>query len=129
MCISRLVMQEWWEDFKGILDKSEIEYMLHAIYVDDGRIIIEKIKPGVRFCEDEKLFRFRDEWLKEDIESNESALKRTEREVAKAMNCISPDLVFTTETEYDFDNKRLPTLSFQMWSEREGIRHSYYEKI
>ena len=44
------------------------------------------------------------------------------------MNAVSPDLVFTTETEADFNNGRLPTLSFQMWSEESGLRHSFYEK-
>ena len=121
-------MQEWWECFKEILDASELEYLLHAIYVDDGRIIIEKLKPGVRFCDVDKIFKFKNEWLKEDMESNETDISRTVREVEKAMNCISLDLQFTTETEHDFENKRLPTLSFQMWSEREGIRHSYFEK-
>ena len=52
----------------------------------------------------------------------------TEREIRAAMNSINRDLIFTTETERDFENKRLPTLSFQMWSELEGIRHSFYEK-
>ena len=44
------------------------------------------------------------------------------------MNSVSPDLIFTTETETDFQNGRLPTLSFQLWSEKKGIRHSFYEK-
>ena len=44
------------------------------------------------------------------------------------MNSISPDLMFTTETENDFANKRLPTLSFQLWSDRTGLRHSNFEK-
>ena len=44
------------------------------------------------------------------------------------MNSISDDLEFTTETEDDFSKKRLPTLSFEMWSEKTGLRHSYFEK-
>ena len=28
----------------------------------------------------------------------------------------------------DFQNGRLPTLAFEIWSTKEGIRHSYYEK-
>ena len=44
------------------------------------------------------------------------------------MNSINSDLEFTTESERDFDNKRLPTLSFEMWSTSEGISHSYFEK-
>ena len=44
------------------------------------------------------------------------------------MNSISEDLQFTSETERDFPKKRLPTLSFEVWSSKEGLRHSYYEK-
>ena len=44
------------------------------------------------------------------------------------MNCINPDLSFTTEVESDFENGRLPTLSFEIWSDKSGIRHSFYEK-
>ena len=44
------------------------------------------------------------------------------------MNSINSDLKFTTETESDFDKLRLPTLSFELWSEKSGIRHSYFEK-
>jgi len=57
-----------------------------------------------------------------------SRKERTIIEVGKAMNCISEDLKFTTESEEDFVKKRLPTLSFEMWSERTGLRHSYFEK-
>ena len=44
------------------------------------------------------------------------------------MNAINPDLEFTIEKEKDFENGRLPTLGFELWSEKEKIRHSYYEK-
>ena len=128
MCMSRLTMQDWWEHFIKILEKSNLEYLMSALYVDDGRIIIEIIKQGVRFDEIERKFKFSEKWLKEDIESGKSDLFRTELEVRRAMNAVSPDLVFTTETEADFQNKRLPTLSFQIWSDETGIRHSFYEK-
>ena len=58
----------------------------------------------------------------------EDDLKRTELELTKAMNYVCHDLIFTSETERDFGNKRLPTLSFQCWSDITGVRHSYYEK-
>ena len=44
------------------------------------------------------------------------------------MNSISSDLCNTTESEKDFQNGRLPTLSFKMWADIKGLRHSYYEK-
>ena len=44
------------------------------------------------------------------------------------MNDINEGLNFTTETESDFENRRLPSLSFDIWSGENGKRHSYYEK-
>ena len=71
--------------------------------------------PGVRFCENSRMFEYRREWHEED--TDRSALERTEyeiaRAIARAMNSISPDLIFTTETEHDFDHKRLTNLIIQ----------------
>ena len=64
----------------------------------------------------------------EDEIENISRNKRTEMELNKIMNSINPDLKFTTEIETDFKTGRLPTLSFEIWSELGGIRHSYFEK-
>ena len=58
MFISRLVMQEWWEMFRKIIDNSELDCLMNAINVDDGRIVIELLRSGVRLCEEDKLFKF-----------------------------------------------------------------------
>ena len=44
------------------------------------------------------------------------------------MNSVSPDIQFTMELVSDFDDQRLPTLSFSMWPSEHGIMHSYFEK-
>ena len=49
MAIARLVMQDWWESFDSILNVSGIKHRLHAISVDDGRMIVHKLKKGVRY--------------------------------------------------------------------------------
>ena len=52
----------------------------------------------------------------EDADSGETRETITAKEMQKAMYDVSSDLVFTMETEQDFDKKkRLPTLSFEMW--------------
>ena len=86
---------------------------------------MEILKPGVRFVEKEKCFKFDENWVEED--SLIERKKRTILEVNKAMNSINPDLKFTIENENDFENGRLPTLAFEIWSCKEGIRHSYFE--
>ena len=52
MCIARLVMQDWWEKFEQILKDSSLEQFLNAIYVDDGRLIVQLLKRGYRFNKD-----------------------------------------------------------------------------
>ena len=56
MCIARLVMQEWWEKLARILKKSNLEVLMRAIYVDDGRMIVQIIKQGIVFDEEICLF-------------------------------------------------------------------------
>ena len=65
--------------------------------------------------------------LDEIEERTRKALK--EREFREMMNSINEDIEFTTETERDFENNRLPTLSFEVWSTENGISHLYFEKI
>ena len=126
MCVARLVLQQWREDYSLLLREANIGELLSKICVDDNRAIVEKLKPGLRFVEEEKKFIFDEKWVEEDMKIE--AGKRTIKEINKAMNSVNVDLKFTIETEEDFSNKRLPTLAFELWSEREGVRHSYYEK-
>ena len=128
MAIARLVMQDWWDIFSHVLKISKLKERLRAIYVDDGRIIVEKLKKGVKYDKVEKKFVFKKEWEEQDTVSGESSESRTVEQMKLAMCDVSEDLQFTMETETDFDTKRLPTLSFEMWSEKTGIRHSYFEK-
>ena len=126
MAMSRLVMQQWWEDFDKILSGSNIDCKMRAIYVDDGRMIIKKLQKGTRYCNVQKKFIMKVDCQEEDADLTRESI--SEREFRKAMCDVSEDLEFTTETEKEFKNGRLPTLSFQMWSEKASIRHSYYEK-
>ena len=87
---------------------------------------MEKLKLGTRF--DGEKFQWDEGYESEDIEDGISRETLTVREVNKAMNSINEDVQFTTEVETDFENRRLPTLSFELWSESDCIRHSYFEK-
>ena len=45
-----------------------------------------------------------------------------------AMNHINPDLTFTTEVAEDYENKKLPTLDFNLWMKEDmTLTHNYYE--
>ena len=49
MCVARLVLQEWSEEFSRILKSNNIEEKLRAIYVDDNRGMFTKLKLGQRY--------------------------------------------------------------------------------
>ena len=74
--------------------------------------MVDLLLLGTRFVESKAKFEFDEEWLELDISSSISRRALTEREIRLAMNSINTDLNFNTETEHDFNNSRLPTLSF-----------------
>ena len=83
----------------------------------------------MRFIENK--FQFSEEAEKEDMEmkeQGESTNQRMARVCRPAMNSINTDLSFTTESQEDFENERLPTLDFEMWLSQDGVRHSYFQK-
>ena len=128
MAASRLVMQDWHEHFILRLKESKLFEKLGGLYVDDGRNMYEVFEWGTRFIKETGTLETLECWKKEDEERNRCKKELTQTEIQKLMNDINIDLRFTTEREEDFDNRRLPTLSFEMWCDPEGIRHSYFEK-
>ena len=128
MCLARLVMQAWSEEFSSIPKKCDIKEHLRAIYVDDGRNAMDKVGLGYRFNKESQRLVYQESWKEEDIDNGVTGKERTVAELSEIMNSINPDLKFTTEVEEDFPTRRLPTLSFEIWSNERGIVHSYYEK-
>ena len=126
MCVARLVMQQWRDEFSILLKEANIKEKISKIYVDDNRCIVERFMRGMRFDESQMKFVYKDEWKEEDERRDDD--ERIAEEILKAMNAINEDLEFTIEKESDFENKRLPTLGFELWSTKERLRHSYYEK-
>ena len=130
MCVARLVMGEWADKLREILDKSGIERHLEALYVDDIRFVLSSLPLGWRWSQEDKQFIFKEEWKKDDIISNDSSTRRTSREICKAMNSIYSNLQFTVEIEEDFENSRLPTLDCQIFMDKSTyqIEYSFFEK-
>ena len=130
MCVARLVMGEWADKLRELLDKSGIKRYLEALYVDDLRFVLSSLPPGWRWSQDDKMFIFKDDWKKEDLDSSESSTRRTSREICKAMNSIYSNLDFTVEIEEDFENARLPTLDCELFMDKSThkINYSFFEK-
>ena len=99
-------------------------------YVDDGRQITSTIAPGMRFDGDQYKFIHNSEGLKEDRErqsKGETTNQRMARVCLPAMEAINPDLKFTTESQEENPNERLPTLDFSMWiNEDNVVQHTCY---
>ena len=73
-----------------------------------------KLKLGTNHNVDLKKFVHNGEKELEDKENGITRKRRREIEIMKLMNSINSDLKSTTEKECDFDNQRLPTLSFEL---------------
>ena len=129
---SELVMEHWASLYREILEISGVTIHVLAGYVDDGRQVTSLLPLGWSFQEDSKKFEYSDEALEEDNKkkaTGESQNQRMARRCQPAMNSINMDLQFTTESQEDFENERLPTLDFEMWiSSDNKIRHSFYQK-
>ena len=129
MACARLVMQDWGESYRKILEEAKLLVDYLRGYVDDGRQISTLLAPGMRFNVARMRFEITEEGLEEDQRSTESSNARMARLCLPAMNAINCDLVFTMEIPEDFPLCRLPTLDFVMWLEWWGINHTYFEKL
>ena len=129
---STLVMEDWADMYKDILERAKVEVLMMAGYVDDGRQITTELEKGMEFNIETKAFEYSEEAEKIDDEmekKGESKNQRMARLCVKAMNAINPDLEFTTETQDDFPHSRLPTLDFEMWLDDDNrVKHSYFQK-
>ena len=129
---SELVVQDWAEQYQDILVNSGVEVLLLAGYVDDGRQGTTVLKPGMKYCNIDKKFKYSKE-AEEDDKTRKLAGETVNQRMARicqiAMNSINKNLQFTVECEDDYEDKKLPTLDFKIWQEKDGkINHTYYQK-
>ena len=80
------------------------------------------------FDNTERKFIVDDELALMDIGTGRTREDITRVEVLAAMNSVNIDLTFTMELCNDFTDDRLPTLSFSIWQDITGLKHSYFEK-
>ena len=131
MVASRILTQQWFEDYKQVLRSANLEIPLLKVYVDDGRQVMTLLKKGMRYCQTKKEFA----WSRSAEEDEEKAEQGEDKNTFMARLClpaminINPDLTFIAEVEEDFPNKQLPTLDMKMWmKENYMISNAYYKK-
>ena len=95
----------------------------------DGRTIQRILEFGERYCRSEKKIKVDEKERKKDIENNRDRIELTKCEMLNVMNDINQDLQFTMELCSDFEDCKLPTLSFSLYAESEGLKHTYFEKL
>ena len=132
MAAARIVMNDFLEDYEEILKKAKLLVTMLKVYVDDGRQVTSLLDKGMRFCKEKKEFVWSEEAEKEDREK-ENEGEEDDMFMARlclpALNSINEDLTFTVEVAGDFNNKKLPTLDFNLWMKEDGmLSHSYFEK-
>ena len=114
MAASRLVMEEFFQQYEKILTRAGVKITLLRVYVDDGRQVTTLLKKGMRFNREKMEFEWdilaaeQDEKKEREGEDRDSFMARV---CLPALNAINSDLTFTTEVASEFGDKRLPTLS------------------
>ena len=99
---AELVMLDWSEKYREILENSGLWVALLSGYVDDGRQGSTILPEGSRFSRETNKFEFSEEALEEDVarrDEGESVNSRMARVCCEAMNSINDDLKFTIETQ------------------------------
>ena len=128
MAAARIVMQSWARSYQAILLKSGLRLTDLSGYVDDGRHMGTTLRRGMRYDKTRKMFIQDEDSRKVDDEMNEPNNVRMARVCRDAMNDISTDLEFTTESPEEFAQGRLPTLDFKLWLVNGIMYWSYFEK-
>ena len=117
MAASRLVMEDFFQEYEKILEKAGVTVTLMKVYVDDGRQASTLLRKGMRFDKEKMEFQWDMEAEEEDIRlerEGETPNAYMARLCLPALNAVNKDLTLTVEVEEDFEDKRLPTLDFSM---------------
>ena len=133
MAAARIVMQQWGENYRIMLEVAKVEITLLTGYVDDVRQQSNCLRMGTRFDDKNKRFVWSEAAKKEDMarkkEMQENSNSRMVRVCLPAINSVNRDLEFTAEIPEDFQGSKLPTLDFFLWLMKSGaLNHSYFEK-
>ena len=66
MAASRIVMNDFFENYESILKEAGLLITLLKVYVDDGRQVTSTLRKGMRFNKEERKFSWSEEAEKED---------------------------------------------------------------
>ena len=113
MAAARIVMNDWGEKWKGVLEEAGVKLPQLDDYVDDIKNRSTSLRFGMRWNEEEKKFTWSEEAKEEDkvmkYDNKETTNARIARICLPAIKSVNKDLVFTCELPEDFPDNKLPT--------------------
>ena len=113
-------------ELKRIMEENNLVVKTRLRYVDDLRLLMGFLREGWRWIGDRIVFRMC--WQKEEKAERVDLERKTAGEMKKIMDSIFSNLQFEMETPTMFDNNRLPTLDFELYTMEERIVYSFYQK-
>ena len=131
--IARVFMLRWDRQFLHLARENGLKLHLYFRYIDDQNQVTEALPPGTRWGGEKRSV------MPEEIEADKEipADKMTMRELRKMGNSISPMIHLEEDTSSHHDNKKLPILDLNVWTERkddendttsENVRYQFYRK-
>ena len=129
MTVSRIIMADWTSKMKRVFEDAGMRLYLGSSYVDDVRIVIQKISPGWDYDVITGKLIFNAALVNDhEMEDREHSSSRTRTLLLKIFNNLNRDLNFTLELPEDFEDLWLPTLDTSLRLENGKISYRYYEK-
>ena len=118
MAAARIVMSDWGEKWRCILEGARTLIGMLDGFVDDVGQQSTCLRYGTRWDDDKKSFKISEDAKQEDLclrrEMHETSNARMVR-VCIPANSINRDLEFTAEIPEEFQDNKLPILDFFLW--------------
>ena len=112
--VAKAVMVNWDKKFNEKLESLLSKTLMYKRYVDDQNMVIESVKPGMRFDPSSNTMIQGDE--EEDVRNKEERTMETVREIGDS---ISDMIQLTVDFPERNENGRVPILDLEVWIERD----------
>ena len=124
--VSRLYMLRWDKKYLAKLRRLNIGTMMYIRYVDDTLIVVESIKPGVRYDSKKDILKFHPELVDDDSKIDDD--QRTFAVLRSVADRIDKDIQWDEDVASLHSNKKLPCLDLELWMDNNKILFNFYRK-
>ena len=112
--VAKAVMVRWDVEFNKRLERLLTKPLLYKRYIDDQNLLIECVKPGMRF--DAESGEMIQDSAEDDLRSVEERTMETVRAIGDS---VDPMIQLTVDFPEKNDNGRVPILDLEVWLERD----------